>query len=583
MRTLAFAVLLAALAAPAHAQALLEANGCLGCHDLRERKVGPAFGEVAAKYRGDARAEAKLAAALKDGKGHPMPIAASDADLRAMARIVLAAKPVAAAAAAKEQGNPENAACLACHGQESFQPHVDEKQLGASVHAPRACLDCHKNITGIPHERAQGAAKDAGKIALIREGCGGCHVENFRSYGDTYHGQVTTLGYTYTAMCFDCHGKHDIKRVSDPASTVHPDNRLATCRKCHTGATKGFVTFQPHANTHDRERYPAMWYTAKFMMLLIAGVFLFFWTHCALWFYREWQDRRQGRHQQHIAVAEIPDYARGKHYQRFPLVWRVAHLFFALSLMTLAITGMAALYGHTDWAGAFMRALGGPQNAAIIHRAAGVLILSIFVAQILHFAIRLAPRWRTFDWWGHTSLVPGPQDLRDVIAMFRWFFGRGPRPVFGRWAYWERFDYWAPFWGLFIVGGTGLMLWFKEATAAVWPGWMFNVSMLAHGEEAFLAILFLFTVHFFNNHFRPDKLPPPDIVMFTGTQSLEEFAREHTLEYQELVRSGRLKERLVEVPSRAMTLGSRVLGIVLLTVGLTILCLVLVGFWTSFR
>jgi cytochrome b subunit of formate dehydrogenase len=230
-----------------------------------------------------------------------------------------------------------------------------------------------------------------------------------------------------------------------------------------------------------------------------------------------------------------------------------------------------------------MRLLGGPQNAAIIHRAAGVLILTIFVAQIIHFTVKLAPRWRSFAWWGHTSLVPGPQDFREVIAMFRWFLGKGPRPVFGRWTYWERFDYWAPFWGLFIVGGTGLMLWFKEATAAVWPGWMFNVSMLAHGEEAFLAILFLFTVHFFNNHFRPDKLPPPDIVMFTGTQSLEEFAREHTLEYQELVRTGKLKDRLVDVPSRAMTVGSRVLGIVLLTIGLTILCLVLYGFWTSFR
>ena len=586
MRILAFIFSTMALAAgSAHAQAVLESNGCFGCHDLQARKVGPAFGEVAAKYRGDAQAEAKLAAALKEGRGHPMPIAASDADLRAMAKAVLGAKPVAAAAAPAQpaEGNPENAACLACHGQEGFQPHVDAKQLAASVHAPRACLDCHKNITGIPHARADGKDKDAGKLAIIREGCGGCHVENFRSYGDTYHGQVTSLGYTYTAMCFDCHGKHDIKRVSDPASTVHPDNRLATCQKCHANATKGFVTFQPHANTHDRERYPAMWYTAKFMMALIAGVFLFFWTHCALWFYREWQDRKTGKHYQHISTAELPEYARGKHYRRFALPWRIAHLFFALSLMTLAITGMAALYAHTGWASGFMRLLGGPQNAAIIHRAAGVLILTIFVAQIIHFAVKLAPKWRTFNWFGHTSLVPGPQDLKDALAMFRWFFGQGPRPVFGRWTYWERFDYWAPFWGLFIVGGTGLMLWFKEATAAVWPGWMFNVSMLAHGEEAFLAILFLFTVHFFNNHFRPDKLPPPDIVMFTGTVSLEEFAREHTLEYQELVRTGKLKDHLVDAPSPAMTVGSRVLGIVLLTIGLTILCLVLYGFWTSFR
>ena len=110
---------------------------------------------------------------------------------------------------------------------------------------------------------------------------------------------------------------------------------------------------------------------------------------------------------------------------------------------------------------------------------------------------------------------------------------------------------------------------------------MFNVATLAHGEEAFLAICFLFTVHFFNNHFRPDKMPPPDIVMFTGTVPLEEFAREHTLEYQELLRTGQLEKHLVNPPSRAMTIGSRVLGIVLLTIGLTILALVLIGFFGS--
>ena len=478
------------------------------------------------------------------------------------------------------QVNPENEICLACHGQEGFKPHVNSVgDLQKSVHAPRACLLCHKNITGIPHERAKGEAKSAGQLAIIREGCGSCHVENFKSYGDTYHGQVTTLGYTYTAMCFDCHGKHDIQRVSSPASTVHPDNRLKTCQKCHSNATQGFVTFQPHANTHDRERYPAMWFTAKFMMLLITGVFLFFWTHCALWFYREWRERAEGKGPPHIDVAALGLDVKGKQYRRFHPLWTIAHLLFALCLMTLALTGMAVFYSDTAWASAVMKAMGGPKIASYIHRGAGVLILSIFVIQIVYFVITLAPRWRTFDWFGHKSLVPGLQDVKDIVAMFKWFFGKAPRPVFGRWGYWERFDYWAPFWGLFIVGGTGLMLWFKELTAAVWPGWMFNVATLAHGEEAFLAICFLFTVHFFNNHFRPNKLPPPDIVMFTGRMPLEEFAREHTIEYRELLASGELQKHLVPAPSAAMTLGSRVLGLTLLAIGLTILGLVVFGFF----
>ncbi len=165
--------------------------------------------------------------------------------------------------------------------------------------------------------------------------------------------------------------------------------------------------------------------------------------------------------------------------------------------------------------------------------------------------------------------------------MFRWFFGKGPRPVFDRWTYWEKFDYWAVFWGMAIIGGSGFMLWFPNATASVLPGWVFNVATLIHGEEAFLAAVFLFTVHFFNNHFRPDKLPPPDIVMFTGSAPVEEFRREHGLEYERLVRSGELQKYLVDAPSPGMTRGSRILGLVLIACGLTLLVLVMAGFIRS--
>jgi cytochrome b subunit of formate dehydrogenase len=532
-----------------------------------------------------------------------------------------------------------NATCVGCHGVEGFampgadgkaRPlHVTRDRFEASVHGKLPCTMCHQDITEVPHKvtdrpkvdcgACHAAQKteylksvhgdeavwklnpaaatcaschtshyvaspksDAAKLAIIQN-CGSCHKENFKSFLDTYHGQITSLGYTYTAKCFDCHGSHGIQRAHDPSSTVHPDNRLATCQKCHAGATRGFVTFQPHANTRDFNRYPAMWITAKFMMVLIIGVFLFFWTHTALWFYREYKDRREGKGRPHVLTAGLPEALRGKHYRRFGPVWRLAHLVFALCLMTLSLTGMAVFYADTAWASAVMKSLGGPQVAAVIHRTAAVIILGIFLGQLAYFVVRLAPNWRTFKWFGHTSLIPSWQDFKDIIAMFKWFFGKAPRPIFGRWSYWERFDYWAPFWGLTIVGGSGLMLWFKEATAAVWPGWMFNVAALAHGEEAFLAIVFLFTVHFFNNHFRPDKLPPPDIVMFTGTMSLEEFAREHTIDYRELLEKGELEQHLVNVPSRAMTLGSKILGLVLLAFGLTLLTLVLIGFVGDLR
>jgi hypothetical protein len=151
--------------------------------------------------------------------------------------------------------------------------------------------------------------------------------------------------------------------------------------------------------------------------------------------------------------------------------------------------------------------------------------------------------------------------------------------MFDRWTYWEKFDYWAVFWGMAVIGGSGFMLAFPELTASFLPGWVFNVAMLVHGEEAILAAVFLFTVHFFNNHFRPDKYPPPDIVMFTGSVPLEEFRREHALEYQRLRDSGQLEKHLVDAPSRPMTVGSRILGLVLIAIGLVLLTFVTIGFF----
>jgi hypothetical protein len=161
---------------------------------------------------------------------------------------------------------------------------------------------------------------------------------------------VNTLGYAYTAKCFDCHGSHDIQRMDDPKSSVHVDNRLETCRKCHEGATASFARFEPHGTTHDFKRYPYIW-IRPFMLLLLGVTFAFFWSHSALWFYREYKERKARKSRPQVKTDTLLDgKLKGKHYQRFPQIWRVAHLIFALSLMTLALTGMSVLYADSTGA-----------------------------------------------------------------------------------------------------------------------------------------------------------------------------------------------------------------------------------------
>lgn len=458
------------------------------------------------------------------------------------------------------------------HGKEALEKHNPKAAV---------CTDCHSahsvvNSSGEPFKRS------------ITESCGSCHTDSLKTYKGTYHGQISALGYVYTAKCYNCHGGHDILKVDDPKSKVHPNNRMKTCESCHDGkkmskAPPGFASFQPHGHPGDFKRYPEIWIAWQIMLGLLVGTFGFFWLHTLLWFYREFKERQERRAQPHVKLdelVEIPAKLRGKQFQRFSLTWRIAHLAFALSLMVLTLTGIPLFYPEAPWARTLMNLLGGPHTAGMIHRVSAVVFAGVFFWHLAYIGIKIGRDWKNFKIFGPNSLVPGPQDLKDMIAMFKWFFGMGKRPVFDRWTYWEKFDYWAPFWGVTIIGVSGLIMWFPELTGQVLPGWVFNVAAIFHGEEAFLAVVFLFTVHFFNNHFRPDKFPL-ERVMFTGTVTLEELKHDHPLQYQRLIESGELEKHLVDPPSPALYKASTILGFVLIVVGLTLLTLVGIGFFTS--
>ncbi len=497
------------------------------------------------------------------------------------------------ARASKHDPKHPNAGCGDCHGTHEVLPLKGRSGQAFRLASVEACGACHVKALKAYYSSVHGAAvkrkgdldmpvcsdchtphriaspeDDPVKLAIAAN-CGGCHAKELKSYRTTYHGQVTRLGYAHTAKCHDCHTGHRIQPSKNPLATTHVKNRLQTCKECHKKeATAGFVSFEPHGNTHDYKRFPALWIASKFMIALLAGVFLFFWTHSALWFRRELKERRP-------IVHAAP--ASGPHVRRFGAPVRLAHLLLAVAVMTLVLTGTTVLYADSFWAPTVMSLLGGPKVAAVIHRVAAMTFAALFFGHLLAIMGRTMRHRAPFHWFGPESLMPRWQDFKDFAAMWRWFRGRGPRPVFDRWTYWEKFDYWAPFWGMFVIGLSGLMLWFPGFFGRFLPGWAFNVATIVHGEEAFLAAVFLFSVHFFNSHFRPEKFPL-DIVMFTGSLPLDEFRHERPQEYARLVQEGRLEQYLVDPPSARMVRASRALGFTLVAIGLILLFLVLAGF-----
>ena len=142
-------------------------------------------------------------------------------------------------------------------------------------------------------------------------------------------------------------------------------------------------------------------------------------------------------------------------------------------------------------------------------------------------------------------MMPTWQDWRDFVAHKKWFFGKGPKPQFDRWTYWEKFDYFAVFWGVAIIGASGLIMWFPEFFTRFLPGWVINIALIIHSDEALLAAGFIFSIHFFNTHFRIEKFPM-DTVIFSGRVSKTEMLHERKRWYDRLVAAGTLDQHRVK-------------------------------------
>ncbi len=160
--------------------------------------------------------------------------------------------------------------------------------------------------------------------------------------------------------------------------------------------------------------------------------------------------------------------------------------------------------------------------------------------------------------------------------MFAYFLYLGDRPAGDRWTYWEKFDYMAVFWGIMIIGFSGLMLWFPGFFTSFLPGWTLNAAHVIHSDEALLAVGFIFMFHFFHAPLRIETLPM-DIVMFTGKMPIERFIEERPMEYQRLVDAGELENYIVDGPTKAEIRKAYAIGAVGLITGITLAIIII---WT---
>lgn len=442
------------------------------------------------------------------------------------------------------------------HGQQALQ----ENNPDAAV-----CIDCHGShkvsaVEALPTHRQ------------VTQNCRNCHQQEVDGYIGNLHGKLAWHGDKKAPKCFTCHTTHDIQRVSDIASPMHLQNRLKNCQECHQDANAQLIKYKPHGSISNFEKYPMLWLFGKGLAISIIAILIFSYLHSMLWFFREYRERKNIAKYTGITPAK---HKSGKHFQRFSLVWRINHWLLALSVMTLVLTGMTVMFPDASWASWLVSTTGGSHTFGTIHRIAGVIFLLVISGHTVAVLFKLL-RQRDFQWFGPNSLILRRKDLDDLKAQFKWFFGKGKQPQFDQWTYWEKFDYWAVYWGALVIGVSGLILWNSDLVGKILPGWIFNIATIAHSLEAFLSVMVLFVVHFFNNHFRPAKFPL-DIVMFTGSVDIEELKADRPEQYKRLLSLGQLESHLVPPPSARKSLLFHLIGFSLLGFGLLLLVLAING------
>lgn len=520
------------------------ANTCAQCHtnQVMAEKFHIKYPQVAAQYQ-DSIHGRKLAQGLV--------VAPSCSDCHGVHDIKRATIPSSPIA-------PENVAktCGKCHlGVEQTYEASVHGQLAAKGHtnAP-VCTTCHSaHEIELPTSGHFKATSD--------QKCGKCHEDRLLHYRDTYHGKAMALGKPNVAAdvaaCYDCHGHHDVYPPSNPQSRLSETNILATCQSCHPGATVGFTQYKPHANPLDRKNYPLLYTVFIGMTALVVGVFAFFGLHTLAWLVRAiylyLNDSKTFREAK-IEIQEDDEW-----FTRFAPMDRFLHFLVVTSFLLLVITGMPLKFYYTDWARTMFSIIGGPDTARALHRFGAIVTFVYFGLHLASLAgkawigrktvrdpatgrFRLRRLWSVM--FGPDSMMPTVQDWRDFVAHNKWFFGKGPKPHFDRWTYWEKFDYFAVFWGVFIIGSSGLVMWFPAFFTQFLPGWIINVALIIHSDEALLATGFIFSIHFFNTHFRIEKFPM-DTVIFSGRISKAEMLHERKRWHDRLLAEGRLDQHRV--------------------------------------
>jgi cytochrome b subunit of formate dehydrogenase len=460
-------------------------------------------------------------------------------------------------------GSEKAAVCTDCHGAHDILPGTDAQSPIAKFNVPNTCAKCHANVREVYKESVHGQAlargnwqspactdchgihtikspSDAGSsvsAANVGNTCAACHASvkltsefgvpgnRVSSYLASYHGMASKVGSATVANCASCHGVHNILPSKDPRSTINHANLAKTCGQCHPGANEKFITSKVHLDGIQRADLgtKVITFISKFYIWMIVVVIGGMVLHNLIIFRKKLIQHRL---------------SHPRPVQRMNFLQRIQHLTLLTSFITLVLTGFALKYPGSWLAIAFVN----EHVRSLIHRIAGVTMIAVSLYHVWYLVSKPDGRQMLID------MLPDWKDVTDARDAMLYYVGYSTqRPMFRRFSYAEKAEYWALVWGTFVMATTGFMAWFKVLIGVRLPGWWIDVAVTIHWYEAVLATLAIIVWHLYGVIFDPDAYPM-NWAWYDGRMSIEHYEHEHPLDSQALASIG--EEESVENSER---------------------------------
>ena len=246
----------------------------------------------------------------------------------------------------------------------------------------------------------------------------------------------------------------------------------------------------------------------------------------------------EGHQHRRLTFAVLMHPEGRERLRRFTSFQNIQHWVLVVLFFLLAATGFPMKFASHHWARVVIDAIGGLSVARNIHHWAGIGLVLGFLLHVVYVAQTLlknsaarqpnGKRVGPIRAFMGLPMFIGPGDLLKAGQMLAYLmFLRKHPPTFGRFTIDQKFEYIGVAWGTVLLGVTGALLWGEQLASRFISGRVFNIALIAHTYEAFLAVIHVGILHICHVVLNPPVFPLSKATI-TGETPISQLTESHS-------------------------------------------------------